>query len=402
MKKFLTLVLTVAMALCLFGCSNNNKDNTGDGGNTGSDSKHVDVVFLADLGSIYDGGFNEYSYYGIKDYCEEAGLTYDYLQPANNDDESRIAIFEQAANVMSANVIVAVGFLWDAALAQEVPNYPDIKVIYADADNLYNIDYNYDGVDDSLDHCDNLAMITYKEQECGWLAGYCVVMEGFRKLGFFGGMAVPAVIRFGYGFLDGAEYAAQQLGLEEGSLECKYYYTGTFDASPDQVTYVSNWYTSGTELVFSCGGTIVNSVIQAAQDTTNDDRWIVGVDCDEYYSRAVDGKDCVPQIITSAMKDMEGSIYGAVKAACEDGADWKAYTDACSPDSIIKLGYAENGACIAPYRTENWKNLTQAQYDEAHKILETVKADLHTDEDGNNGAPIVGDYKYVNVTYYEQ
>ena len=393
MKKFLTLVLAVLMACCLFGCSKKSEGESSTG-------EHYDVVFLADLGSIYDGGFNEYSFYGIRDYCDEKGLSYTYLQPAGNDDQSRIAIFEQAVNQMSADVLVAVGYLWDAALCQMIPQYPDVKVIYADADNLYDVDYDYDGVDDSIEHSDNLAMITYAEQDCGWLAGYCVVKEGFRKLGFFGGMAVPAVIRFGYGFIEGAEYAANELGLAEGAIECNYFYTGTFDASPDLVTYVSNWYTAGTELVFSCGGTIVNSVIQAAKDGEN--RWIVGVDCDEYYSRAVEGETCVPQIITSAMKDMEGSIYNAVKAAYAGGSEWAAYTDNCTTEGIITLGTAEGGAVIADYRAENWNNLTQEDYDGAYAILATLHSTLPTNADGVNGAPIEGKYKYVNVTYYEQ
>lgn len=393
MKKFLALLLAMFMVFSLAGC--------GDAGEDGAAAdEHYDIVFLADLGSIYDGGFNEYSFYGIKDYAEEAGLSYTYLQPAGNDDQSRITIFQQAADQMTAKMVVAVGYLWDAALLQMVPEYPDLKVIYADADNLYNIDADYDGVDDSIEHVDNLAMITYKEQECGWLAGYTVVMDGYRKLGFFGGMAVPAVIRFGYGFVQGAEAAAADLGLDAGSLECKYYYTGTFDASPDQVTFVSNWYTAGTEIVFSCGGTIVNSVIQAAKD--GDNRKIVGVDCDEYYSRAVEGEECVPQIVTSAMKDMEGSIYAAVKAGFTSDADWAKYTDACSADSIVKLGYAEGGACIADYRAENWNTLTQEQYDAAHTKLAAVKDSLLTDADGVNGAPVTAGLKYVVVDYIEQ
>lgn len=399
MKKFLALMLAILTVFTLVGCSNNDGGTDTDGGEDTSGDEHYDIVFLADLGSIYDGGFNEYSYKGIEKYAEEAGLTYTYLQPAGNDDQSRITIFQQAAEQMTANMVVAVGYLWDAALLQCVPEYPDIKVIYADADNLYNIDVDYDGTDDSIEHSDNLAMIKYKEQECGWLAGYTVVMDGYRKLGFFGGMAVPAVIRFGYGFLEGAEAAAAELGLEEGSLECKYYYTGTFDASPDLVTFVSNWYASGTEIVFSCGGTIVNSVIKAAQDGEN--RMIVGVDNDEYYTRAVDGEDCVPQIVTSAMKDMEGSIYTAVKAGYESEADWKEYTDNCTTDGIIDLGYAEGGACIAAYRAENWKTLTQEQYDAAHTKLVEIASTLKTDADGENGAPIDG-LKYVKVEYITQ
>ena len=390
MKKILTLVLAVLMAFCLFGCSGG---KGGDEPTTNED--HYDVVFLADLGSIYDGGFNEHSFYGIRDYCEENGLKYTYLQPAGSDDASRITIFEQAINQMTADVLVAVGYLWDAALCQEIPNYPDTKVIFVDADDLYNIDYDYDGVDDSLDHQDNLAMITFAEQDCGFMAGYAVVKDGYRNLAFMGGMAVPAVVRFGYGFVEGAEAAAKDLGLEPGSIDMKYFYTGTFDASPDIVTRASEWYTNGTEIIFSCGGSIVNSIITAAKD--GEGRKIVGVDTDEYFTRAADGAENEPLFVTSAMKELEVTIYNAVKAAYAGGADWKFYTDA----GLQRLGAKEGAAIIAPYRAENWNVLTQEDYDAISAKAIELHDTLPTEVSGVNGAPL-DVYSYVNVTYFEQ
>ena len=393
MKKFLTLVLAALMALCLFGCTNNNGGN--EGGNEGNTGEDYDVVFLADLGSIYDGGFNEHSFYGIRNYCEENGLKYTYLQPAGSDDASKTTIFEQAVNQMHAEVLVAVGFLWDAALCQQIPNYPDVKVIFVDADDLYNIDYNYDGVDDSLPHQDNLAMITFAEQDCGYMAGYAVVKDGYTKLAFLGGMAVPAVVRFGYGFVEGAEAAAKDLGLAEGSIDMKYFYTGTFDASPDIVTRASEWYTSGTEIIFSCGGTIVNSVIQAAKD--GDNRRIVGVDTDEFFTRKADGAENEPLFVTSAMKELEGTIYNAVKAAYAGGADWAFYTDA----GLQRLGAKEGAAILAPYRAENWNTLTEDDYNAITAAAIAVHDSLPTEASGTNGAPLDG-YKFVKVTYFEQ
>ena len=391
MKKFLTLALTLLLAASLFGCGKK------DGGENTNTDEHYDVVFLADLGSIYDGGFNEHSFYGIKDYCEEKGLKYTYLQPAGADDASRTTIFEQAVNQMSADVLVAVGYLWDAALVEEVPKYPDVKVIFVDADDLYNADLDYDGeYDDGIpEHQDNLAMITFAEQDCGYMAGYAVVKDGYRNLAFLGGMAVPAVVRFGYGFVEGAEDAAEELGLAEGSIDMKYFYTGTFDASPDIVTRASEWYTSGTEIIFSCGGTIVNSIIQAAKDGEN--RRIVGVDTDEYFTRAADGAANEPLFVTSAMKELETTIYNAVKAAYAGGDEWKAYTDA----GLQRLGAKEGASVIAPYRAENWNTFTEDDYKAVVDKAIAVHDTLPTEASGVNGAPLDG-YKYVKVNYFVQ
>ncbi len=388
MKKILTSLLVLLMVFSMVGCQP--KEPGGEDENT------YDVVFLADMGTIYDGGFNQYSYQGIVDYCAKSGATHTYLQPASDNDESRRTIFEQAANQMKAKVIVACGFLWDAALCQLIPEYPDVKVVFLDADDLYNIDYNWDGIDDSIEYTDKLAMITFAEQDCGYMAGYAVVLDGYRKLGFFGGMAVPAVVRFGYGFIDGAEAAAKDLGLAPGEVEVKYYYTGTFDASPDLVTFVANWYTEGTEIIFACGGQIVNSVIQAAKDGEN--RKIVGVDTDEYYTRKADGAENEPLIVTSAMKSLANTVEDAVRAAFEGGDAWKYYTE----NGLITLGAAEDAAVIAPYRAENWNVLTQEQYDAIYDKAIEVHATIATEADGENGAPIEGRYTLVTVKYIEK
>lgn len=397
MKKFLALLLAVLMVFGLVGCG-------GGAGEDGADDvvETADIVFLCDLSSVYDGGFNEFSYYGVRDFAEKAGLTYTYLQPAGDaDDAARETIFLQAVENLQAKVVVAVGYLWDAALLKLVPEYPDVKIIYADADNLYNIDVDYDGTPDSISHQDHLAMITFDEQDVGFEAGYALVQEGFTKLGFLGGMAVPAVIRFGYGFLDGVEYAAKELNLSD--VEVEYFYTGTFDPSSDIVTRAASWYTNGTEIIFSCGGTIVNSVIEACQ--AQEGKYICGVDSDEYFSRAIANKvegGKYDIIVTSAMKDMETTIAAACEAAWAGGDAWAAYADACTENGIVRKGAADNGVCLAPYRAENWKNLTQAQYDAVHDLAVEMHSSLTTDTDGENGAPVTANYSAIKINYYVQ
>ena len=58
-----------------------------------------------------------------------------------------------------------------------------------------------------------MAGIAFKEEQCGYLAGYAAVKEGFTKLGFTGGGGGtnPACCRYGYGFVQGADAAAKEL-----------------------------------------------------------------------------------------------------------------------------------------------------------------------------------------------
>ncbi|MBQ6655459.1 MAG: BMP family ABC transporter substrate-binding protein [Erysipelotrichaceae bacterium] len=376
MKKLLTVMLAVLMLLGMVGCNNG-------GGGKEPTVEHYDVVFLADLGSISDGGFNQFSYAGIVDYCKEHNLTYTYLQPAQASDDDRVTIFKQAADQYQAKVLVAVGYLWDAALVQCVPEYQDKQVIFIDADDLATVDLDYDGTSDGIPgKLGNVAMITFAEQDCGFLAGYAVVKDGYRNLAFFGGMAVPAVIRFGYGWVAGAEYAAKELGLEPGSINMTYWYSGDFNETPEKTTKVASWYQAGTEVVFSCGGTIVNSAITACEATENGK--LVGVDIDE------SGKS--QRIITSAMKSLENTVYNAVKAAYAGGDEWAAYTKA-----LQTLGAKEEATTIAQ-TWDRFNSFGQADFD---AIYAKLAGGLHDELPVNStyNDPTEMTLTYVNLKY---
>jgi len=377
MKKLLKVMLAALMLCAMFGCNGEKKPEPQPTVET------YDVVFLADLGSINDGGFNQFSYAGIVDYCKENNLTYTYLQPAADSDDDRVAIFKQAADQYQAKVLVAVGFLWDGALVKCIPDYQDKKIIFIDADDLNTVDLDYDGKSDGIPgKLGNTAMITFAEQDCGFLAGYAVVKDGYRNLAFFGGMAVPAVIRFGYGWVAGAEYAAKELGLEPGSIKMTYWYSGSFEATPEKATTVASWYEAGTEVVFSCGGTIVNSAITACEDTANGK--LVGVDIDE------SGKSA--RIITSAMKSLENTVYNAVKAAFAGGDAWAGYTKA-----LQTLGAKEQATTIAP-TWDRFKSFGQADFD---AIYSKLAGGLHDQLPTNSTyeTPAQMELTYVVVDY---
>lgn len=371
MKKLLALVLAVLMACCLFGCGS--KTSTDEPAAT--TAEEYDVVFLADLGSIYDGGFNEFSYKGIADYADSHGLTYNYLQPGQDSDDARVAIFKQAVEQWHAKTVVAVGFLWDNALIECVPQYPDTKIIFIDADELK---------DENGGYYPNLALINFAEQQSGFLAGYAMVKAGFRNMGFFGGMGVPAVIRYGMGWCDGAEAAAKDLGLEPGSIKMNYWYSGSFEETPEKTTTVSAWYESGTEMVFSCGGTIVGSAVAAAE--AGEGRYIVGVDIDQ--------SGLSDRVLTSAMKSLVNTISNAVAASFGDG-DWSKYST-----GLYTADAVSGGVAIAE-TFDKFEGFTAEDYEALKADLAAGKYTARTDKDVENGNPTTAEFTYVVVDYKE-
>ncbi len=325
MKKILAMLLAVVMVLSLAACTSGNPDPTqtaseppasqpgteestepsqapteeppapaGDNPDdiadtmTSSDNKYQ-VAFITDVGQLKDKSFNQGTFDGVKLYAAANGKSYKYYQPANGDaatDDDRYDAMKAAVEG-GAEVIVCAGFMQEAALKKAAAEFPDVPFIFIDG---YPIGL------------DNVAGISFQEEQSGYLAGYAVVKEGFEKLGFTGGGGGtnPACCRFGYGFVQGANDAAKELN-KTVEMNYSWEFGATFSASTELQTQISGWYSNGTEIVFACGGSMFQSVAAAAGAN---DGLVVGVDVDQ--SAESDA------VVTSAMKGLSSAVQWAV------------------------------------------------------------------------------------------
>ena len=333
MKKLLALLLVVAMVACLFAACGekpaddtdlNNPDKIADE-MTSADGKYQ-VAFITDVGQLKDKSFNQGTYDGVKLYAAANGKSYKYYQPANGDqatDDDRVAAFKLACQ-NGAEVVVAAGFMQAAALETVAKEYPDVHFVFIDGWSL---------------GMDNVAAIAFEEHQSGYLAGYAAVMEGYTKLGFAGGGGGtnPACQRFGYGFVQGAEAAAAQKGVQV-EVNYSWLYGAAFSASPELQTMATGWYANGTEVIFACGGSMFQSIASAA---SAEDGKIVGVDVDQSGDS--------PLVITSAMKGLADATIWAVE---------KHYAGQFGEigNNATSLGASDNavGLPVATWSLENW------------------------------------------------
>ena len=294
MKKLLALLLAIAMIACLFvGCGGPDDTDLTDPDKiademTSSDGKYQ-VAFITDVGALKDKSFNQGTYDGVKLYAANNGKSYKYYQPANGDqatDDDRIAAFDLACS-NGAEIVVAAGFMQEAALKSAAAKYPNVHFVFIDG---YPIGF------------DNVAPISFQEEQSGYLAGYAAVMEGYTKLGFMGGGGGdnPACCRFGYGFAPGAEAAAAVKGVKV-ELKYSWAYGSSFQASAELQTMAAGWYQNGTEVIFACGGSMFQSVAAAA---SAEEAKVVGVDVDQSHESTT--------VITSAMKGLADATVWAI------------------------------------------------------------------------------------------
>lgn len=359
MKKILSLVLAIMLLASLALCSCTGKtdgDKTDDGKN---ESGTYEIAIVTDVGQLMDKGFNQGTYEGAKAYAEAHDLTYKYYQPANGSDASdndRIAAMKQAVN-NGAKVIVAPGFLQATAMETVAKDNPDVKFVFVDGWAM---------------GLDNVTAIVYKEQESGYLAGYAAVMEGYTKLGYTGGGGGtnPACNRFGYGFVQGAEAAAKEKNVDV-TINYSYKFGDAFSASTELQTQIAGWYANGTEVVFSCGGSMFDSVKSAAAEYPK--AKIIGVDVDQSFESE--------QVITSAVKGLAASVERVL------GQFYDGKWDAELADKAQNLGAAEDATGLP---TETWKleNFTVEQYNELFAKIQdgTIVPDSETPDNANENA----------------
>lgn len=336
MKKLLALALTALLALGLFaGCGQTNKG--------------AELALITDIGTIDDKSFNQGAWEGLVKYAEEKNVTHQYYQPTEKSNTAYLESIDQAVQ-NGAKVIVTPGFLFEEPVYQAQDQYPDVKFILIDG-NPHDADYNYKTGD-------NCVGITYAEEQVGFLAGYAAVKDGMTKLGYMGGMAVPAVIKYGYGFVQGAEYAAQELGLADGSIELMYNYTGGFDATPEAQNQAASWYNNGTEVIFAAGGAVGNSVMAAAETAGTK---VIGVDVDQSGESET--------VITSAMKGLSTSVYDMIKA----------YYDGSFPGGQNLVFEASNNGVSLAMDTAKFTGFTKADYDALFAALQNNTNNIASD-----------------------
>lgn len=333
MKKFLALLLALVMALSLVACGNQkapgddtNPDSIAD--EMTSDDGKYEIAFVTDVGSLKDKSFNQGTYDGVKLFAAANEKSYKYYQPANSseatDDDRYDAM--KAAVENGAKVVVCAGFLQGNALAKAAAEFTDVMFVFIDGWSL---------------GMDNVAGIVFHEEQCGYLAGYAAVMEGYTKLGFCGGGGGTndACCRYGYGYVQGAEAAAAEKGVNV-EMNYTWQYGANFQPSAELQALAAGWYQNGTEVIFSCGGSIFDSITAAA--STNDAA-VIGVDVDQSFSSDT--------VITSALKGI-GEAAQMALTAVYDGT----FVEKFGGANCANLGAAEGavGLPTATWSLANW------------------------------------------------
>lgn len=376
-KKVIGFILASVMALSLAGCGGSGTSQTTDSKSTTGTSSTADkgnkskdgyeLALITDVGTIDDKSFNQGSWEGVEAYAKENNIACTYYKPTEKSDEACLSAIDLAVKG-GAKLIVCPGYLFEVPIFNAQSKYPDVKFLLIDG-KPHNGDYNYDIKE-------NVHSIFYAEEEAGFLAGYAAITEGYKQLGFMGGIAVPAVIRYGYGYIQGADYAAKELGMAKGDIKMKYTYVGNFDASPENMAKAASWYNEGVEVIFSCGGPVGNSVMKAAETAKTT---VIGVDVDQYSESKT--------VITSAVKNLKKSVYDTIDSF---------YKGTFQGGVSVTLDAASNGIQL-PMENSLFKKFNQETYDKLYKQIADGTIEIVKDDAAEDASKIKTDVVTVDL-----
>ena len=360
-RNFLAVAGAAAAAAALTACGGSSASSTSTASSAAASSsaasgaadgaeKIAKVALTCDTGTIDDESFNQACWAAVSGYMGK-NCQY-YIPESDASDEDRETMIRLAVNE-GADVIVCVGYLYGASLAWAAEQYPNIKFIAID------VTQGDIGTDSIPANC---YCITFKEEQAGYLAGYAVVKDGYTKLGFLGGMAVPAVIRYGYGYVQGADAAAQELGT---NVQMNYYYGGQFYGDEKITAKMDGWYDGGTEVVFACGGGIWTSAAEAAD---KHDGKLIGVDVDQNYlgvEGVESGKYKENPFVTSAMKGLGAAVKNGLDTV--NAGDWSTIAGTNG-----NFGLEEGDYVGLPTDEASW-NFSTFTLDEYNTVLEKIR-----------------------------
>jgi len=368
-KRIAAMVLAGAMALSLapaYGATE-----------VKAEASDMKIAMVTDSGDITDQSFNQTTYEACKEWAADNGSDFNYYKPESDSDEARNASVDQAV-ADGANVIVLPGYMFAATIVEQSEMYPDVKFIAPDVsagdicEKGVGEGYTYNPDDYEVTdyyNADNVYCCTYQEEVSGYMAGYAAVKFGYKHLGFLGGMSVPAVTRFGYGYIQGADEAAKELGITD-EVELEYVCGGQFYGDADITAYMDTWYGSkGVEVVFACGGGIYTSAAEAAAKV---DGKVIGVDSDQ---SGIIGEDIT---VTSAMKGLAPTVKTALDAI-KDG-NWESdYAGKIDNLGLISENPEDNYVQL-PMETTQWDdNFTVDDYKDLVKKLYNGEIEVSSD-----------------------
>lgn len=345
-KKVIALVVSALMVTGLVGCGSDNNSSTAKEG-------AIKVGMVTDTGTIDDKSFNQGTWEGIKEAEKEFGLETTFMQP-NGESESSYLIEIQNLYDSGYKFIVTPGYKFETAIYKAQSQYEDAKFVLIDGEPN-------DGKDNYL-VADNTVAVYFAEEQSGFIAGVAAAVElKTGDFGFIGGMEIPSVKKFNYGFQQGVAYANENYGTNVILKTENIVYSNSFVDTALGQQLAAQMYDRGVKAIFAAAGGVGNGVITEAKSrvVNGEEVWVIGVDSDQYADGIYEGNKSV--VLTSAIKKIDEATYQMIE---------KQLNDEFPGGETLRFDAANGGVGIP---AEN-PNLSEDTVTKVNEVLEAIKS----------------------------
>jgi basic membrane protein A len=263
---------------------------------------------VTDSGTIDDKSFNQGTWEGIQKYQKDKGtIDSKYLKPSGEQETDYTNAINDLVDA-GHKIIVTPGYKFETAINKAADDHKDTTFILLDG-STHTADKA-----DFVKH-DNVVCVFFNEHEAGFLAGISAALQTKTgKLGFIGGMEIPAVQRYGWGFKAGIAYATKNLGAKAEIADANYIYQGTFNDVAGGKNLAAGMYNKGVDIIFAAAGGTGVGVFNEAKERAEKGQsvFVVGVDTDQYEMGKIKSGKSVT--LTSAMKRVDNAAYAYIDA----------------------------------------------------------------------------------------
>ena len=277
-KKIATIAMAGIMtASFLTGCGSNTEST-----NNGSDK--LTVAMVSDVAGINDQSYNQSAWEGLERAKKELGIEIKYLESQQDSD--------YATNVETladeeVDLIIGVGSKLADTIKDAAENYPDQKFAI--------IDETYDEIPS------NVKSVLFESEQASYLVGLIAgKMSETKNVGFIGGLDIPVINTFKYGYMAGVKAA-------DANCEIQAQYANSFNDQAKGKAITNQMISKGADVVFTAAGDVGTGSMEAIKEAN---KYGIGVDRDQ--------SDLAPQnILTSAIKRVDVGMYETVKELVE-------------------------------------------------------------------------------------
>lgn len=356
-KKIMVLLVCVITAAAFTGCGGPEEEQP-------EEQIDYEIALVTDAGLIMNGGYSEVAWNTISDFGASEGVSHKYYKAAEATEDAYAETVDTAVK-KGAKVIIADGYSFEQVVYDAQEKYPDVKFILIDAEPM-------DEESGKTKIGKNTVDIVFSSEELGYLAGYSVVREGMTELGFMGDCKDSVTMDYGYGFLQGAEKAASEKGV---SVNVKYHYCLEDEDRDDILQNSNEWYDEGTQLIFACGSTVEQPVIEAAELK---EKKVIAYETDK--------NGMSDTVIASAVKDINTSLTTVLEQYKNDefpGGETVSY-DAASKGIWLEMADGK------------FDNFSKSEYEDVFNDIANGTAAVKNHEAGD-----IGSLGLVNVKVHE-